>query len=380
MGRSSRPIAGACPKWTPAIHLVDRVDRPGDVVQQRQAARADPEQRNPTASRHVDPVYVLAAKGLTDIPGIRVGHASDYDALTGCSVVLCDGGAVAGVDIRGAATGTEEIDVLRPAHVRDIVHAVVLSGGSAFGLEAASGVRRYLQRHGVGFDTGAALVPIVPSAILYDLAIGRSDVRPTREMGESAAAAATSAAVQQGAVGAGTGATVGDIFGMTRAMKGGIGSATVVLSDTLRVAAMAAVNALGDVRDAQTGMLIAGARRAPDSMDLVDTQAEMKRGVTVSGSGNQNTTLAVVATNAKLSKVQACRLAEMAGLGMARTIFPVNTGFDGDICFALSMGDETADLNAIGIAGAEAVSLAVLNAVRNAPTLGGVPGLAGPLA
>jgi L-aminopeptidase/D-esterase-like protein len=153
----------------------------------------------------------------------------------------------------------------------------------------------------------------------------------------------------------------------------------VALSDTLRVAAMVAVNALGDVGDPQTGRLIAGARRAPDSMDLVDTQAEMKRGVTVSGSGNQNTTLAVVATNAKLSKVQACRLAEMAGLGMARTIFPVNTGFDGDLCFALSMGDETADLNAIGIAGAEAVSLAVLNAVRNAPTLGGVPGLAGPL-
>jgi L-aminopeptidase/D-esterase-like protein len=307
---------------------------------------------------------------------MRVGHASDFDALTGCTVILCDGGAVGGVDIRGAATGTEEIDVLRPAHITDRVHAVVLAGGSAFGLEAVSGVRRYLEHRGIGFPTSAAVVPIVPGAILYDLAIGKPNVRPTREMGEAAAAAATGDAVKQGAVGAGTGATVGKIFGMQQAMKGGIGSATVKLTETVRVAALVAVNAFGDVRDPATGKLIAGARRAPNSLELAGTEAEMKRGAR-GGFGRQNTTLAVVATNAKLSKVGASRLAQMANLGMARTIFPVHTAFDGDLCFTLSLGNETADLNALGVAAAEAVALAIVQAVKTAPTLGGVPGLAG---
>src|SRR5229473_492490 len=220
--------------------------------------------------------YHTTTKGLTDISGIRVGHASDYDALTGCSVILCESGAVGGVDIRGAATGTAEIDVLRPAHIADRVHAIVLAGGSAFGLEAASGVRRYLEHRGVGFPTGPAVVPIVPCAILYDLGIGKPNVRPTREMGESAAAAATTDAVKQGAVGAGTGATVGKIFGMPQAMKAGIGSFTVNLSETVRVAALVAVNALGDVRDPETGKFVAGARRASNSMELAGTENAMK--------------------------------------------------------------------------------------------------------
>src|SRR5205085_4443980 len=185
-------------------------------------------------------------------------------------------------------------------HVTGQVHGIVLAGGSAFGLEAASGVRRFLERKGVGFETGAAKVPIVPCAILYDLGIGKPNVRPTREMGEAAAAAATTDAVKQGAVGAGTGATVGKILGMAQAMKSGIGSATVNLSDTVRVAALVAVNALGDVRDPQTGKLIAGARRAANSMELADTEAEIKRGAR-GPAGRQNTTLAVVATNVKLS-------------------------------------------------------------------------------
>lgn len=306
-----------------------------------------------------------------------MGHASDYDALTGCTVILCESGAVGGVDIRGAATGTAEIDVLRPAHIADRVHAIVLAGGSAFGLEAASGVRRYLEHRGVGFPTGPAVVPIVPCAILFDLAIGKPNVRPTREMGEAAAAAATTDAVKQGAVGAGTGATVGKIFGMPQAMKSGIGSFTVSLTETVRVAALVAVNALGDVRDPETGKLIAGARRAPNSMELAGTEDAMKRGAS-GGFGRQNTTLAVVATNARLSKVGASRLAEMANLGMERTIFPVHTAFDGDLCFALSLGNETADLNALGVAAAEAVAGAILQAVKSALTLGGVPGLAGP--
>ena len=305
-----------------------------------------------------------------------MGHASDYDALTGCTVILCETGAVGGIDIRGAATGTEEIDVLRPAHVTDRVHAVVLAGGSAFGLEAASGVRRYLEHRGIGFQTGVAVVPIVPCAILYDLAIGKANVRPTREMGESAAAAADDGPVPQGAVGAGTGATVGKILGMQQAMKSGIGSFTVNLTETVRVSALVAVNAFGDVRDPETGKLIAGARRTHDSMELADTEAQMKLGAR-GGFGRQNSTLALVATNARLSKVEASRLAAMANLGMARTIFPVNTSFDGDLCFALSLGSESADLNMLGVAAAEAMAKSIVLAVRNAPTLGGVPGLAG---
>ena len=306
-----------------------------------------------------------------------MGHVSDYDALTGCTVILCDRGATGGVDIRGAATGTEEIDVLRPEHVTDRVHAVVLAGGSAFGLEAASGVRRFLEHRGVGFQTGAAVVPIVPCAILYDLAIGKANVRPTREMGEAAAAAATTQAIQCGAVGVGTGATVGKVFGMQQAMKSGIGSVTVSLTDSVQVAALVAVNCFGDVRDPETGQLIAGARRARNSVELADTQAAMKGGAHRDW-GRQNTTLAVVATNASLSKVGATRLAEMANLGLARTIYPVHTSFDGDLCIALSLGNEAAELNTLGVAAAEAVAKSIVLAVRSAPSLGGIPGLAGP--
>lgn len=317
-------------------------------------------------------------KGLTDIPGIRVGHASDFDALTGCTVILCEAGAVGGASIGGSATGTEEVPALDPGHIADRVHAVVLAGGSAFGLEAASGVRRYLEHKGVGFETGAARVPIVPCAILYDLGIGKANVRPTREMGEAAAAAATADAVKEGAVGAGTGATVGKIFGMRQAMKGGIGSATVALEGNysgVRVAALAAVNAFGDVIDPKTGGIVAGARTAPGSREFANTARAMKSGLR-GGFRRQNTTLVVVATNARLTKVEARKVAQLANLGLARTINPVNTMFDGDVVFALSLGAEQADVSTIGIAAAEAVSESILRAVRLAPTLGGIPGLA----
>ncbi len=318
-------------------------------------------------------------KGLTDIPGIRLGHASDFEALTGVTVVLSEAGAIAGADIAGSASGTEEIPTLDPGHITDRIHAVVLAGGSAFGLEAASGVRRYLERKGIGFDTGAARVPIVPCAILYDLGIGKPNVRPTREMGEAAAAAATAEAVQEGAVGAGTGATVGKLYGMRQAMKSGIGSATVPLEGdfaAVKVAALAAVNAFGDVVDPKTGAIVAGARRAPDSRDYADTAHEMKAGRR-GGFRRQNTTLVVVATNARLTKVEARKLAQLAGLGMARSIRPVNTMYDGDVVFALSLGEERADVNGLGVAAAEAVEQAILRAVRSAHTLGGLPGLAG---
>ena len=315
-------------------------------------------------------------KGLTDIPGIRVGHASDYDGITGCTVILCGPGAIGGADVRGSATGTEEIATLDPGHVTSQVHAIVLAGGSAFGLEAASGVRRYLEHRGVGFATGAAVVPIVPAAILYDLGIGKPNVRPTREMGESAAAAATADAVAEGCVGAGTGATVGKIFGMKQAMKSGIGSATVSLPGGVLVASLVAVNAFGDVRDPATGKTLAGARKAPGSREFANTEAQMMSGAPAGGFGRTNTTLAVVATNARLSKVGAVKLAQMAGLGMARTIYPVNTMNDGDVVFALSLGEAKADVNVLGVAAAEALSQAIVRAVKLARTLGGVPGLA----
>jgi L-aminopeptidase/D-esterase-like protein len=320
-------------------------------------------------------------QGLTAIAGIRVGHASNFDALTGCTAILCEGGAVGGVDIRGSASETSSIDTLQPGHITGQVHGIVLSGGSAFGLETASGVRRYLEQNGAGFRVGHSVVPIVPCAILFDLDIGKAGIRPTREMGETAAAAATAEPVKEGAVGAGTGATVGKIFGMRQAMKSGIGSGLVELPGGVLVAALVAVNAFGDVRDPATSQLIAGARRAADSMELADTEAVMKAGELLRGgrpraAERRNTTLAVVATNARLSKVEAAKLAEFGGLGMARTIYPVYTMFDGDTTFALSIGDARADVNTLGVAAAQAVAQAVVGAVKNAPSMGGVPGLA----
>jgi L-aminopeptidase/D-esterase-like protein len=316
-------------------------------------------------------------KGLTDIPGILVGHASDYDGLTGCTVILCEKGAVAGGDIRGSATGVEEWDVLNPMHVTDRIHAVVFAGGSAFGLESASGVRRYLEHKGVGFKTGGGVVPLVVGAILYDLGLGKKSVRPTREMGEVAAGAATDKAVAEGAVGAGTGATVGKLLGIKQAMKSGVGSWTVDLDGVnagVKVSALAAVNAVGDVRNPATGKIIAGARKSADSMEFVDSQKLMKS-MGPTGFVRSNTTLVVVATNAALTKIEATKLAQLAQLGVARTIYPVNTMSDGDIVVALSTGTMKAPVDALGAAAAEAVSESILRAVRLAPALGGVPGL-----
>lgn len=315
-------------------------------------------------------------KGLTDIAGLRVGHASDFEALTGCTAVLCEKGAVAGVDIRGGATGTAEIDVMSPLHLTPHVHAVVLAGGSAFGLESASGVRRYLEQKGAGFQTGAAVVPIVPCAILYDLAIGKANVRPTREMGEAAAAAAHGGPVAEGCIGAGTGATVGKALGLAHAMKSGIGSFTVELSGGVKVSALVAVNAWGDVVDPRTGRIVAGTRKAAGSREFANSAELLKSRIEPSIPG-RNTTLAVVATNARLDKVQACKLAQMGQQGLVRAISPVHASVDGDLCIALATGALEARPDALGVAAAEAVAEAILRAVRLAKTLGGVPGLAG---
>jgi L-aminopeptidase/D-esterase-like protein len=315
-------------------------------------------------------------KGLTEIPGIRVGHSTNLDALTGCTVILCEAGAVPGVAIPGSATGTEEIDLLKPGAITNRIHAVCLAGGSAFGLEAASGVRRYLAQRGIGFPTPAGPVPLVTAAILYDLGVAKRGIHPNREMGEVAAAAPNDAPVAVGAVGSGTGATVGKWFGPSRMMKSGLGSYSVEIGGGVRVAALAVVNALGDVVDPKTGRIIAGARQSPESRAFANTADAMKNGAP-GGFTQGNTTLVVVATDALLNRVEAGKVAQLATIGMARTIAPVFTMSDGDICFALSIGNKRATVDALGVAASEAVAEAILRAVRLAPTVRGIPGLHG---
>jgi L-aminopeptidase/D-esterase-like protein len=315
--------------------------------------------------------------GLTDVPGILVGHATDNDALTGCTVILCGNAAIGGVDVRGPATGSCELETLKPGHVAPFVHALVLAGGSAFGLEASSGARRILEKRKVGFNTSVAYVPIVPGAILFDLGIGRADVRPDREMGEKATLAANDGPVPEGNVGAGTGCTVGKVFGFRQAMKSGIGSASLTLGSGVVVAALVAVNAYGDVIDPENGKVVAGTRKSPDSREFVNSAAALRHGIPEAPPFRGNTTLSVIATNARLDKVQTNHVAAMASLGIARSISPVNTMVDGDITFALSLGNEKASADAVGVAAAEVLAIAVLRAVRAAKSAGGAPGLAG---
>ncbi len=326
---------------------------------------------------------------ITDVPGIEVGHAQDEEALTGCTVVLCRKGAVGGVDQRGGAPGTRETDLLKPVNLVEKVHAVLLAGGSAFGLDAASGVMRYLEEQGIGFDVGVARVPIVPAAILFDLHLGRADRRPDAEMGYRATAAASSEAPAEGNVGVGTGASVGKIFGMKQAMKSGIGTASVDAGGGIVVGAIIAVNAFGDVIDPRSGKIIAGARPAKvgpftlgaegqfaDTLQVMRTMA----GRAIMGfASRSNTVIGVVATNARLTKAEATRVAQMAQDGLARVIRPAHTMLDGDTLFVLATGEKNADVSIVGAFAAEAVSEAILRAVRAAAPAGGLPGLASPL-
>jgi len=321
---------------------------------------------------------------ITDVPGIEVGQAQNNEALTGCTVVLCRKGAVAGVDVRGSAPGTRETDLLDPVNLVEKVHAVVLAGGSAFGLDAASGVMRYLDEHGIGFDTGAGKVPIVPAAILFDLNLGRGDVRPDAEMGYRAAASASVDVPAEGNAGAGTGASVGKIFGLKSAMKSGIGTVSMHVGGLI-VGAIVAVNAFGDVIDPQTGQIIAGARsinlgllKFGEESYFGDTLEIMKTfiGRTVLGFATKsNTVIGVVATNAKLTKPEATKVAQMAQDGLARTIRPAHTMLDGDAIFALATGEKKAEPSTVGAFAAEVVAQAIVRAVQKATTAGGLPGL-----
>jgi L-aminopeptidase/D-esterase-like protein len=306
------------------------------------------------------------------LPGIRIGHGSDFKGITGCTVILCEGGGVCGVDIRGAAAGTRETVVCDPGHLVERIHAILLTGGSAFGLEAAAGVTEYLESRGVGFPTSALRVPIVPAAVIYDLGIGSAKARPNAGMALWACQNATRKVVE-GSVGAGTGATVGKLFGISQAIKAGIGFGSLSLAKGLVVQALAVVNAFGDVIDPQNGQILAGARKAPNSSEFANTTLQILQGRTLKSFADANTTLVVIMTNAALSKMQVTRVASMAQDGLARTISPVHTLFDGDTVFTLSVGRKQADLNIVGTAAAEVTAQAILRAVKTARSLGGVP-------
>lgn len=310
------------------------------------------------------------------LPGFRVGHASDFRGLTGCTVVLCESGAVCGVDIRGSAAGTRELAPCLPGHLVDRIHAILLTGGSAFGLDAARGVVEYLESRGKGFPAGRVRVPIVPAAVIFDLNLGSAKARPDARMARRACRTA-SRRVVEGSLGAGTGATVGKLLGIARATKGGVGFHSLDLANGVSVQALAAVNAFGDVVDPATGEILAGARLSADSAEFVNTAHQMFRGRTRKSFGATNTTLVVVMTNARLTKLQTTKVAQMAQDGMARAVRPVHTQYDGDLVFALSLGTKHADLNIVGTAAAEATAQAIVRAVDAAEGLGGVPGLKG---
>lgn len=314
--------------------------------------------------------------GLTDVPGIKVGQVTRTERLTGCTVILAEAGAVAGVDVRGSAPGTIETDLLDPVNLVQQVHAVFLSGGSAFGLDVATGVRKYLFERKIGFETRAAKVPIVPGAILYDLGVGnRPDIWPTADCGYRAATEANTGPITEGNVGAGAGATVGKTGG-GGSMKGGLGTASISVpagSETLIVGAIVAVNAVGDIIDPRNGTVVAGVR-TPDGKSLADARTLLRLGTAAPVKPGQNTTIGVVATNARLTKAQASKVAQMAHDGLARTIYPAHTMGDGDAIFALATGHiDSADVSRIGALAAEAIAEAILRAVRRAKGIPGFP-------
>jgi len=309
---------------------------------------------------------------ITDVSGIKVGHYTYKGAATGCTVILCEQGAVGGVDVRGSAPGTRETDLLRPMNLVEKIQAVLLSGGSAFGLDAATGVVRYLEERGFGHDTGVAKVPIVPTAILFDLAIGNSQIRPGAEEGYKACLAATKEEVAEGSVGVGTGATVGKLLGIDRATKSGLGTASQEVTGGVVVAALMAVNAFGDVFDPKNGRLLAGPRD-PENKTFLSTVELLKQGHQRCRPSSPNTTIGVVATNARLTKEQVNKLAQMAQAGVSQAIRPSYTMYDGDVLFALSLGDKASDISLLGAIAAEVVAEAIVRAILKAETLGGLP-------
>ena len=308
---------------------------------------------------------------FTDIEDIGVGHAHNLDAGTGCTVVICEKGAVAGIDVRGGAPGTRESDLLNPVNLVEKIHAITLAGGSAFGLDAASGVMKYLEERKIGFDAGVTTVPIVCGAVLFDLAIGDHRIRPDKEMGYQACLNANNRDCAEGNVGAGAGATVGKILGMARAMKSGLGCHAIEVG-TLKIGALVAVNCLGDVIDPETGERLAGVLAA-DMMGLADTEAVMIQSYAEKKNlFAGNTTIGIVATNAILTKSQATKLASMAQNGYARTMRPAHSMFDGDTIFTMATGRVEADLSVLGLLSARVMERAVISAIKKTRPLFGL--------
>jgi L-aminopeptidase/D-esterase-like protein len=311
---------------------------------------------------------------ITDVKGIKVGHASDFTGYTGCTVIICEDGAVCGIDVRGSASGTRQVDALNISHIVEQIHALVLSGGSSFGLDAAAGVVRYLEERGVGFDVGAAKIPIVPTAVIFDIFFGNPRARPTPDMGYQACLNAKKD-VAEGSVGAGVGATVGKLFEVARAMKGGLGTSSIVMPGGLAVGALVVVNSFGDVIDNVTGKIIAGARVAENSLEFANTVNCLKKGIVKKQFGLVNTTLGVIATNARFTKKEITKVAQMAQAGLIKTISPVHTTFDGDLVFALSTGAyEGADINNVGVLSEFVLAEAIKRAVKKADGFGLIPG------
>jgi len=316
----------------------------------------------------------LAPNGLTAIDGIKVGHFTLAEGRTGCTVILTEEGVVGGVDVRGGAPGTHETDLLNPVNSVDQVHGIFLTGGSAFGLSTHAGVSRYLEARGAGFPTSAGRVPIVAGATIFDLpVIGKPPIRPDAECGYRAAQSASNGPIAEGNVGAGAGATVGKLAGYGRAMKGGVGTASIRLDNGLIIAALVVVNAVGDILDPSTGRVIAGVR-TEDGRGLADARVLLRQSALPPRGELENTTLGVVATNAKLTKAQATKVAQMAHDGLARAIVPAHMPADGDTVFALATGRiESDDISRIGALGAEMMSEAIVRAARAAVGIPGYP-------
>lgn len=301
---------------------------------------------------------------ITEVEGLKVGHSQDYDAMTGCSVIICEEGATGGVDVRGSAPGTRETDLFKGDKTVDKVHAIVLAGGSAFGLDAAGGIMKYLEEKGVGFDVGITKVPIVASAVIFDLIIGDYRIRPDFKMGYEASSSASDKEDSQGNVGCGTGATVGKILGIKNMMKSGLGSASIKVGD-LVVSAMVAVNSFGDIYDHKSNKQIAGLYDYANKK-LLNTVEIMKESVEPLNFTGKNTTIGVIGTNGIITKSQGNKIAQMAHNGYAKSINPVHTTNDGDTIFTLGTNKVKADVNLIGVLGQEAMSRAITNAVKTA--------------
>jgi len=311
---------------------------------------------------------------ITDIHGIKVGHASDLEGVTGCTVILFEQPATGAIDLRGGGTGTRQIDSLLSHNTFGKIHAILLTGGSAYGLDASSGVMKYLEEHNVGLEVGYGMVvPSVPTAVIFDLGIGNGKIRPDAEMGYEACMKAVSSPPEEGSVGAGTGATIGKLLGLNHSTKGGIGTACHEFEDGTIVGVLVVVNAFGDIVSRRNGEIIAGVRENENSKTFAGTVNLFKQGITFKPEESQNTTLAVVATNADFSKSELVRIANIAQTGFARVISPVHTVADGDVVIAASSGDKSQDANLVGIIAAELTEKAIIRAVEVSESLGGIP-------